>query len=185
MKNNKWLALIILITPIVVLSLSTLTFYFGYKPDSSSNNGELIYPHIETDGVRLKEISGEPFSFKKGKWYLIYFDNLESVSESEETYKLLFSLNTTLGREMNRVKRVVVLENKITSTKQKELIEKFPSTFFLVDTDRILESKISANRPNPYDSRSIYLSDDFSNIMEEFKTDLEFKEIFEDLKTLL
>ena len=136
MKNNKWLALIILITPLVVLSLSTLTFYFGYKPDSSSNNGELIYPHIETDGVRLKEISGEPFSFKKGKWYLIYFDNLESFSESEETYKLLFSLNTTLGREMNRVKRVVVLEKKITSTKQKELIEKFPSTFFLVDTDR-------------------------------------------------
>ena len=185
MKNNKWLALIILITPIVVLSLSTLTFYFGYKPDSSSNNGELIYPHIETDGVRLKEISGEPFSFKKGKWYLIYFDNLESFSESEETYKLLFSLNTTLGREMNRVKRIVVLENKITSTKQKELIEKFPSTFFVVDTDRILESKISANRSNPYVSQSIYLSDDFSNIMEEFKKDLEFKEIFEDLKTLL
>ena len=184
MKNNKWLALIILITPLVVLSLSTLTFYFGYKPDSSSNNGDLIYPHIETDGVRLKEISGEPFSFKKGKWYLIYFDNLESVSESEETYKLLFSLNTTLGREMNRVKRAVVLKNKITTTEQKELINKYPSTF-LVDTDRILESKISENRPNPYVSRSIYLTDDFSNIMEEFKTDLEFKEIFEDLKTLL
>ena len=127
-------------------------------------------PHIETDGVRLKEISGEPFSFKKGKWYLIYFDNLDSVSESEETYKLLFSLNTTLGREMNRVKRAVVLKNKITTTEQKELINKYPSTFFLVDTDRILESKISENRPNPYVSRSIYLTDDFSNIMEEFKT---------------
>ena len=185
MKNNKWLAFIILITPLVVLSLSTLTFYFGYKPDSSSNNGELIYPHIDTDGVRLKEVSGEPFSFKKGKWYLIYFDNLDSLSESEETYKLLFSLNTTLGREMNRVKRAVVLKNKITTTEQKELINKYPSTFFLVDTDRILESKISENRPNPYVSRSIYLTDDFSNIMEEFKTDLEFKEIFEDLKTLL
>ena len=130
MKNNKWLALIILITPLVVLGLSTLTFYFGYKPDSSSNNGELIYPHIETDGARLKEISGEPFSFKKGKWYLIYFDSLKSVSESEETYKLLFSLNTTLGREMNRVKRVVVLKNKITTIEQKELIDNFPSTFF-------------------------------------------------------
>ena len=86
---------------------------------------------------------------------------------------------------MNRVKRAVVLKNKITTTEQKELINKYPSTFFLVDTDRILESKISSNRPNPYESRSIYLSDDFSNIMEEFKTDLEFKEIFEDLKTLL
>ena len=86
---------------------------------------------------------------------------------------------------MNRVKRAVVLKNKITTTEQKELINKYPSTFFLVDTDRILESKISENRPNPYVSRSIYLTDDFSNIMEEFKTDLEFKEIFEDLKTLL
>ena len=42
---------------------------------------------------------------------------------------------------MNRVKRVVVLENKI-NYQTKELIINF-QVHFLVDTDRILESKIS------------------------------------------
>lgn len=185
MNKNKWLAIIILITPIVVLGLSTLTFYFGYKPGTASNNGELIYPHIETEDAKLVRTNGELFSFLKGKWYLIYFDDMTDMSESEQKLKFLFSLNTTLGREMNRVKRVVIISENETIGDYQDLIDSFPSTFFVFDKENILKDKITNTRTDPYQSKSIYLSDDFSNIMEEFNSEMEFKEIFEDLKTLL
>ena len=72
MNNQKYLALIILLTPLLVISFSTLTFYLGYKPSSSNNNGELIIPQIETQNLNLLDVEGNSFSFSSGKWYLVY-----------------------------------------------------------------------------------------------------------------
>ena len=71
MKDNRLLALVILIIPIIVLASSTLTFYLGYKPNTTTNNGQLIVPQIGTDDLNLSTADGKPFLFKKGKWYLL------------------------------------------------------------------------------------------------------------------
>ena len=101
MNKGIGLALVILITPLVVITASTLTFYLGYKPTSTSNNGELIVPPLETNLFKLENINGDSFSFRKGKWYLVYFDNFNDLEASEEKLKFAFSINTTLGRKMN------------------------------------------------------------------------------------
>ena len=54
MNKGIGLALVILITPLVVITASTLTFYLGYKPTSTSNNGELIVPPLETNLFKLE-----------------------------------------------------------------------------------------------------------------------------------
>ena len=38
---------------------------------------------------------------------------------------------------------------------------------------------------NPVENQSLFLLDDFSFVMEEFNKELDFKEVFEDIKTLL
>ena len=67
-NNQKYLALIILLTPLLVISLSTATFYLGYKPTSSNNNGELVIPQIETQNLNLIDAEGNVFNFSTGKW---------------------------------------------------------------------------------------------------------------------
>ena len=93
MKDNRLLALVILLIPIIVLASSTLTFYLGYKPNATTNNGQLIVPQIGTDDLSLSTSDGKPYLFKKGKWYLIYFEDFQNLELSKEKYQMLFSLN--------------------------------------------------------------------------------------------
>lgn len=185
MNNQKILALIILLTPIVVISLSTLTFYYGYKPDETKNNGVLIVPQISTDNTNLVDIDGQSFNFVKGKWYLVYFDDLNDLNVSESRYKLATSLNVTLGRKMNRLRRVVIYKDEASFENLNELRTKFPRIEFLFDENSQFEKNVSQQLNNPYVSKSLFLMDDFSNVMEEFYLTLTLNEIFEDLKILL
>ena len=185
MNKGIGLAIVILITPLVVITASTLTFYLGYKPTSTSNNGELVVPPLETNLFKLKNINGDSFNFRKGKWYLVYFDNFDNLEASEEKLKFTFSINTTLGRKMNRLKRVVVLKEDFNSELINKLSAKFPNVFFVKDIDQEFENLLLNVGKNPFENQSLFLLDDFSFVMEEFNNELDFKEVFEDIKTLL
>ena len=184
-NNQKYLALIILLTPLLVISLSTATFYLGYKPTSSNNNGELVIPQIETQNLKLIDAEGNVFNFSTGKWYLVHFDDFQNKTFSLDRYKLATSLKITLPRESHRLRRVVVYKDKELFANALELKEQFPQIIFLYDKDNMFENRISSQLNNPYFSKSMFLIDSFSNVMEEFNVSLTFSEIFEDLKVLL
>ena len=184
-NNQKYLALIILLTPLLVISLSTATFYLGYKPTSSNNNGELVIPQIETQNLNLIDAEGNVFNFSTGKWYLVHFDDFQNKTFSLDRYKLATSLKITLPRESHRLRRVVVYKDKELFANALELKEQFPQIIFLYDKENMFENRISSQLNNPYFSKSMFLIDSFSNVMEEFNVSLTFSEIFEDLKVLL
>ena len=184
-NNQKYLALIILLTPLLVISLSTATFYLGYNPTSSNNNGELVIPQIETQNLNLIDAEGNVFNFSTGKWYLVHFDDFQNKTFSLDRYKLATSLKITLPRESHRLRRVVVYKDKELFANALELKEQFPQIIFLYDKDNMFENRISSQLNNPYFSKSMFLIDSFSNVMEEFNVSLTFSEIFEDLKVLL
>ena len=142
-------------------------------------------PPLETNLFKLKNINGDSFSFRKGKWYLVYFDDFKNLEDSEEKLKFVFSINTTLGRKMNRLKRVVVLKEDFNSKSINSLSAKFPNVFFVKDIDQEFEDLLLNLDKNPFENKSLYLLDDFSFVMEEFNQGLDFKEVFEDIKTLL
>ena len=184
-NNQKYLALVILLTPLLVITLSTATFYLGYKPTSSNNNGELIIPQIETQNLSLLDAEGNTFNFSTGKWYLVHFDDFQNKTFSLDRYKLATSLKLTLPRESHRLRRVVIYKDKELFASATDLQEQFPQIIFLYDKDNIFENRISSQLNNPYFSKSMFLIDSFSNVMEEFNVNLTFSEIFEDLKVLL
>ena len=113
MNNQRYIALIILLTPLIVLSLSTALFYSGiFSTTNTTENGSFLNPHIETEGTELSLEDGTSFEFIKGKWYLVYFDDFNDLELSSEKYQTARAINITLGREMNRLKRVVVYRDK-------------------------------------------------------------------------
>ena len=86
---------------------------------------------------------------------------------------------------MNRLKRVVVLREDFNSESINNLSRKFPNVFFVKDIDREFEDLLLNAGMNPVENQSLFLLDDFSFVMEEFNKELDFKEVFEDIKTLL
>ena len=86
---------------------------------------------------------------------------------------------------MNRLRRVVVYSDVEAFNASAKLREKFPRIQFILDEDLVFENNIATQLNNPYVSKSLFLMDDFSNIMEEFYITLNLNEIFEDLKILL
>ena len=122
---------------------------------------------------------------RQGKWYLVYFDDFENKTFSLDRYKLATSLKLTLPRESHRLRRVVIYKDKMQFEKAIELKEQFPQVIFLYDENNLFEQRITSQLNNPYFSKSMFLIDSFSNLMEEFNVNLSFSEIFEDLKVLL
>ena len=61
----------------------------------------------------------------------------------------------------------------------------FASVFFVKDIDQEFEDLLLNAGMNPVENQSLFLLDDFSFVMEEFNKELDFKEVFEDIKTLL
>ena len=61
----------------------------------------------------------------------------------------------------------------------------FPIVFFVKDIDQEFEDLLLNAGMSPLEKQSIFLLDDFSFVMEEFNKELDFKEVFEDIKTLL
>ena len=86
---------------------------------------------------------------------------------------------------MNRLKRVVVLREDFNSELINNLSSKFPNVFFVKDIDQEFEDLLLNAGMSPFKKQSIFLLDDFSFVMEEFNKELDFKEVFEDIKTLL
>ena len=86
---------------------------------------------------------------------------------------------------MNRLKRVVVLKEDFNSEPINKLSAKFPNVFFVKDIDQEFENLLLNVGKNPFENQSLFLLDDFSFVMEEFNNELDFKEVFEDIKTLL
>ena len=112
-------------------------------------------------------------------------DDFENKTFSLDRYKLATSLKLTLPRESHRLRRVVIYKDKMQFEKAIELKEQFPQVIFLYDENNLFEQRITSQLNNPYFSKSMFLIDSFSNLMEEFNVNLSFSEIFEDLKVLL
>ena len=87
---------------------------------------------------------------------------------------------TDLDKASSYYKQALVLFEKAI-----ELKEQFPQVIFLYDKNNLFEQRITSQLNNPYFSKSMFLIDSFSNLMEEFNVNLSFSEIFEDLKVLL
>ena len=185
MNNQRYIALIILLTPLIVLSLSTALFYSGiFSTTNTTENGSFLNPHIETEGTELSLEDGTSFEFIKGKWYLVYFDDFNDLELSSKKYQTARAINITLGREMNRLKRVVVYRDKEKFESIKDIRADYPDIVFVYDGEFLFEGRIETQRDNPYQSKS-FLFKFYSDVVGEFYDTLTFSEIFEDVKKLL
>ena len=128
MRSKLFLA-ILLLTPLLVLLVSTLSFQSGYSPKYTKNNG--IFFNEYFDATDLSLIDGvENLKFEDGKW--LFATYASKGAELEDALYLMRQLNVALNRDINKLKRAVfsqdmqILEVQLTD---------YPRTQVIIDAE--------------------------------------------------
>ena len=182
MKNKIFLA-IILLTPILVVTFSSLYFTSGGSPEGTKNNGIFFKSYFNFDQFMVNEKKAL-IEFEDGKWVMgVYITNPEKSSES---LYLMRQLNVALNRDIYRVKRVAFYSNELIKDDVQDLIAEYPRTELINDSNSILlnvlqkNSKIDVNNENP-----IFIIDPYGRAVMYFEPNMDPKKILKDLKVLI
>jgi hypothetical protein len=105
---RMWLALAICVAPVLA---SYITFYF-IKPTGRTNYSELIRPTRALPALAWRDLDGRAMAMPpelKGQWLLVVAAPSQCPSACEKQLWLQRQLVETLGREKDRVEKVVLI----------------------------------------------------------------------------
>ena len=107
MKNKIFLATLLL-TPILVVTFSSLYFTLGYSPEGTKNNGVFFKSYFDFE--QFNNVKDEKLiEFKDGKWVMGVY--ITDITKSKESLYLMRQLNVALNRDISRVQRVAFFSN--------------------------------------------------------------------------
>jgi len=107
MKNKIFLA-ILLLTPILVVTLSSLYFVLGYSPEGTKNNGLFFKSYFNFE--QFNSVKNEKLiEFEDGKCVMGVY--VTDISKSKESLYLMRQLNVALNRDIYKLKRVAFFSN--------------------------------------------------------------------------
>ena len=179
MRSKIFLALLLL-TPLLVLLVSTLSFQSGYSPKYTKNNGIFFNEYFDTTDLSL--IDGqENLKFEDGKWLFATYASKDA--ELEDALYLMRQLNVALNRDINKLKRAVfsqdmqILEDQLTD---------YPRTQVIIDTKGKLYKKLlDAGNEKFFLDQKIFIIDPYGRAVMFFPVSMDPKLILKDLKVLI
>jgi len=179
MKSKIFLA-ILLLTPLVVLLMSTLSFQSGFSPKDTKNNGIFFGEYFDATALDLVDDSGS-LSFEDGKWmFATYASN---GAELETALYLMRQLNVALNRDIYRLKRVIFSQDK---DSLQLVLKDYPRTEIIVDSQQKLYDKLlEVSDENFFQEQKIFIIDPYGRAVMFFPVSMDPKLILKDLKVLI
>ena len=179
MRRKIFLALLLL-TPLLVLLVSTLSFQSGYSPKYTKNNGIFFNEYFDTTDLSL--IDGqENLKFEDGKWLFATYASEDA--ELEDALYLMRQLNVALNRDINKLKRAVVIQDM--KILEDQLID-YPRTQAIIDAEGKLYKKLlDAGNESFFLEQKIFIIDPYGRAVMFFPVSMDPKLILKDLKVLI
>ena len=179
MRSKLFLA-ILLLTPLLVLLVSTLSFQSGYSPKYTKNNGIFFNEYFDTTDLSL--IDGqENLKFEDGKW--LFATYAFEDAELEDALYLMRQLNVALNRDINKLKRAVVIQDM--KILEDQLID-YPRTQAIIDAEGKLYKKLlDAGNESFFLEQKIFIIDPYGRAVMFFPVSMDPKLILKDLKVLI
>lgn len=179
MRSKIFLALLLL-TPLLVLLVSTLSFQSGYSPKYTKNNGIFFNEYFDTTDLSL--IDGqENLKFEDGKWLFAAYASEDA--ELEDALYLMRQLNVALNRDINKLKRAVVIQDM--KILEDQLID-YPRTQAIIDAEGKLYKKLlDAGNESFFLEQKIFIIDPYGRAVMFFPVSMDPKLILKDLKVLI
>ena len=179
MRSKIFLA-ILLLTPLLVLLVSTLSFKSGYSPQYTKNNGIFFTEYF--DATKLKLIDNEEnIKFEDGKW--LFATYASKGAELENALYLMRQLNVALNRDINKLKRVVFFQDR--ETLANKLID-YPRTQAIIDSEgKLFEKLLETSNEEFFLEQKIFIIDPYGRAVMFFPVSMDPKLILKDLKVLI
>jgi len=179
MRSKIFLALLLL-TPLLVLLVSTLSFQSGYSPKYTKNNGIFFNEYFDTTDLSL--IDGqENLKFEDGKWLFATYASEDA--ELKDALYLMRQLNVALNRDINKLKRAVVIQDM--KILEDQLID-YPRTQAIIDAEGKLYKKLlDAGNESFFLEQKIFIIDPYGRAVMFFPVSMDPKLILKDLKVLI
>ncbi len=155
---------VILLTPLIVILLSTLLYYSGlFHPSGTTNHGTLMDPVVDISDLGIEKDDRH--------WWLLTVAPEGCDQACEEQLFWVQQIHIALGRESTRVRRKVLTEQDTV-----DLTDNYPG----------LEALTGSFEALPLDYPvQLFITDPLGNVMMKFGTDNDYDEVMDDLKTLL
>ena len=183
MKSKFFLA-VLLLTPILVVTFSTLYFLMGMSPEGTKNNGVFFKSYFDLNDFKNGEGKQDLLKFDDGKWILsVYVTDIEA---SKESIYLARQLNVALNRDINKLKRVMFYSNKLLQDDLEEIMSLYPRLEIVEDSNGVLLNVLQRNSTLDFNSENpIFVIDPYGRAVMYFLPDTDPKLILKDLKVLI
>ncbi len=179
MKSKIFLAALLL-TPLIVLFTSTLSFQSGFSPKYTKNNGIFFTEYFDATNLNLISNS-DNLKFNDGKW--LFATYLSSGNDLKQALYLMRQLNVALNRDINKLKRAVFAQDRSAITDQ---LINYPRTEIIIDSESELYRMLSKfGDKNFFQEQKIFLIDPYGRAVMFFPVSMDPKLILKDLKVLI
>ena len=182
--RSKVFLTILLLTPILVVTFSTMYFLMGMSPDGTKNNGIFFKSYFDLNDFKNGEGKQDLIKFEDGKWILsIYVTDIES---SNQSIYLARQLNVALNRDINKIKRVLFYSNKLLESNLKDIKLQYPRVEIVEDKNGVLLNVLQRNSMLDFNVENpIFVIDPYGRAVMYFLPDTDPKLILKDLKVLI
>lgn len=193
-RRNKQKLLFIAGLPLIVMLAATLLFHATQDGDinlvtmlGTGNRGDLLKPAQEVSKLDLRDDAGQPVSWPTGKHWTVVVPGFDGCdSRCEEMLVTTRQVHLALGREEDRVRRLLLLIDTPLSAEKAALIAKEHPHISIVTTSRASIDALFSQQPafGPA-ATAWYLADPRGWLMMHYGSANVGKDLLTDLKHLL
>ncbi|MBV1878564.1 MAG: hypothetical protein KUG79_13050 [Pseudomonadales bacterium] len=177
-KNKASLVILFSIGLVPVLVAYVVYVFFPHLlPATTTNQGQLIVPPIENTAIGLEK--------EDRKWLLLLPVDSSCGAECEQRLYLARQINLALGKESERVKRVLIVSANTSADLTERLMQQYHDMRLLPLDGEMLANQLSSVVARDQLSTTIFVMDPNGNIMMYYSLDRAGKGMLRDLKHLL
>ena len=179
-------ALLIFLTPIIVITVSTVWYYSGYGPEEKVNYGRLLSDPIDVGTLDLElDYQNLNVDSMERKWMLVHFINDACLESCADLIYVARQVNVLLARQQTRVKRYIAAPIEV-----KPKLENFFTTyqdlnFIEVKDQSTTIQEFKKNVIDPFAQPNMFVIDPIGNIILHYSGEVDGKKLLADLKKLL
>ena len=179
-------ALLIFLTPITVITVSTVWYYSGYGPEEKVNYGRLLSEPIDVGTLDLElDYQNLNVDSMERKWMLVHFINDACLESCADLIYVARQVNVLLARQQTRVKRYIAAPIEV-----KPKLENFFTTyqdlnFIEVKDQSTTIQEFKKNGIDPFAQPNMFVIDPIGNIILHYSGEVDGKKLLADLKKLL
>ena len=179
-------ALLIFLTPIIVITVSTVWYYSGYGPEEKVNYGRLLSEPIDVGTLDLElDYQNLNVDSMERKWMLVHFINDACLESCADLIYVARQVNVLLARQQTRVKRYIAAPIEV-----KPMLENFFTTyqdlnFIEVKDQSTTIQEFKKNGIDPFAQPNMFVIDPIGNIILHYSGEVDGKKLLADLKKLL